>query len=61
MTKINWSFTVTRAGEVLATGALSTFDLSFPARMLEQIASEYGACHMTVRDGHGQIWEKDWE
>lgn len=61
MTEITWRFTITRAGAIVATGSLTTIDLSFPARALEFIAAKYGACHMTVRDGRGQIWEKDWE
>lgn len=61
MIEMAWKFTITRAGAIVATGTLTTIDPSFPVRALESLAAKYGACHMTVRDSYGQIWEKDWD
>lgn len=61
MTTITWSFTITRAGALLAAGSLSTIDLSFPARQLEQLGAEHAPCTIQVHNSAGEIYEKDWE
>lgn len=60
MTEIKFSFALFRAGAIVSTGALSTIDLSFPARLFESLAKQYNADKIRVRDSRGQIWEKEW-
>lgn len=60
MTEIKLSYTVSRAGELVAAGTLCTFDLSFPERIFDSLANKYGADSIRVRDSQGQIWEKNY-
>jgi len=61
MTEINWSFTITRAGAPIKSGALSTADLSFPARLFNRLGKENAPCTIKVRNSEGEIYEKNWE
>ena len=61
MTEINWSIIITRAGRQVAAAALSTIDLSFPARVVERLHEQYGSCTIQVIDSTGKIWKKTWE
>lgn len=60
MSEIKWTFTVKQDNTIIVCGVLSTIDFSFPAKELEAIGKRYAPCTIKVRDGHGQIWEKDW-
>lgn len=61
MTEINWSFTITHKRAVLATGALSTIDPSFPIHLMEQLGAEHAPCTIQVHNSVGELYEKDWE
>lgn len=61
MTEINWSFTISRAGAIIMVGALSTIDLSFPAKLFNRLGAEHAPCTIKVRNSEGEIYEKDWE
>lgn len=61
MTEIRFSYTLSRAGEIVAAGSLVTVDLSFPARIFESLRERYNADSIRVRDSRGQVWEKNWE
>lgn len=61
MTEIRFSYTLSRAGEIVAAGSLVTMDLSFPARIFESLRERYNADSIRVRDSRGQVWEKTWD
>jgi len=60
-TEINWNFIIYQAGAPVCSGALSTIDLSFPARMFDRLAAQYPHCKIKVRNSVGEIYEKEWE
>lgn len=61
MTEIKLSYTLTRAGDLVAAGTLVTIDLSFPARIFESLVERYHADTISVRDSRGNLWSKTYE
>lgn len=60
ITEINWRFTLSKNGEILLSGCLSTIDLSFPHTYFNQLAARYGHCRIVVHNSVGEIYEKEW-
>lgn len=59
-TEITWQFTVSKNGRPVRHGALTTIDLSYPARFIEQMGKDNAPCVIIVRDSKGETHRKEW-
>ena len=58
MTEITLKINVYVSGNLVSISTLSTFDLSAPARIIDNLAEKYGACVIEVIDSRGKKWKK---
>lgn len=58
MTEITLKISVYSAGHLMSISSLSTFDLSAPERIINNLASKYNTCTIEVVDSRGKKWVK---
>ena len=59
MTEIKLSINIYVSGNLVSVSTLSTFDLSAPARIIDNLAKKYGVCTIVVTDSTGKKWKKE--
>ena len=59
MTEIKLRINVYVSGNLVSVSTLSTFNLSAPARIIDNLAEKYGTCTIVVIDSTGKKWQKE--